>query len=408
MKLIYVTSWYPTQNDTFVVREIEEITKAGHTVEICVLKPGRGAVNALPVAGERVSIHEMSLAVADVAGALGFCFRRRRKALWSCFAEAAGAAVRQPRRAAHLMYVLLATTYLAANRSGSGGQYVHAHFLHAGAIASRWLGMMLGLPYGVTAHTSLVRFDRKLMAKVVREAAVCVGDTLETADLLRGMGNKEVALVRNGIFTAKIACRARSPAVQAEGRPTVLAVGTLIPPKGFATLVAACALLKAQGVPFVCRLIGEGPERASLEDLGRDLRASGHLQMPGTIPIHELMDEYRKAAVFVMASVPSEHGRDGLPTVIIEAMAHGVPVVATKHAAIPELVREGETGYLVPPLDAAALAGAIGRCLEERESCGAMSARARRLIEEEYDLARNVRELLGLIERAGGCREQAA
>lgn len=406
MKLIYVTSWYPTQNDTFVIREIEEITKAGHTVEICVLRPGKGSVSATPVTGERISISQISLSLGDVARALLSCLVRR--SLWVCLAEAAGASLRQPRRATDIMYVLFATAYFAADRSRAGASYVHAHFLHVGAIASRWLGMMLGLPYGVTAHTSLVRFDGRLMTKVVRESAVCVGDTFETVGLLREMGNERTALVRNGIPVSKIVFRGPAPTAQAQECPIILAVGTLIPPKGFATLLAACELLKKEGVSFRCRLIGEGPERGPLEKLGRDLRASGHLEMPGAMPIQDLLEEYRKAAVFVMASVPSEHGRDGLPTVIIEAMAFGVPVVATKHAAIPELVRDGGTGYLVPPLDSEALARALVHCLSDDESRREMCARARRVIEEEYDLSRNVRKLLALIARGGGFEEEAA
>jgi glycosyltransferase involved in cell wall biosynthesis len=180
----------------------------------------------------------------------------------------------------------------------------------------------------------------------------------------------------------------------------MLAVGSLVHPKGFHVLVQACALLRKQGIPFKCRIVGEGYERRNLVRLARDLSIEDAVDMAGALPFRAVRELYRLATVFVMPSVPSPKGSDGLPTVLIEAMALGTPVVASNHAGIPDLVRHRETGLLVKPGGPEALAECIIELLTDSGLRGRLALNGRRLIEAEFDLQHNVAELVRLMEQS--------
>jgi len=397
MRILYVASWYPTMNDTFVIREIAEVVRAGHSVTICVLRPGRPMTSAKAVKMERVNISQVSVSPSDFIRSILIRVFNKPKAFLKCFIEALFACIRQPSRAHHLLYILFAVTWFSSKQTNADARYIHAHFLHTGAIASRWLSIMLDIPYGITAHISKIRFDKRLIKKVVKGASICVGDTLETVALLGSLGNAGAILIRNGIDTQAIAYREPATLHSNTAPPIILGVGTLIPPKGFHVLIDACNILRREGIRFVCRIVGEGVERENLERIGHELIQTRQLDMPGSMPIDELMLQYRHASLLVMPSVPSDYGRDGLPTVIIEAMAHGVPVIGTNHAAIPELVRHKETGLLVSPCDASALAEAVKDLLDNPDLCKELSLRARQVVESEFDIKKSSGRLLSLI-----------
>src|SRR5216117_4094755 len=146
----------------------------------------------------------------------------------------------------------------------------------------------------------------------------------------------------------------------------MVAVGRLIAKKGFANLIRACGLLVQSGKAFQCEIIGEGllenEFRAQIEKLNLQDRVT----LSGAKPQRELRQRLATANVFVLPSViDAEGGMDNLPTVIMEAMAAGLPVVATAIGGIPEMVIQNETGFLVPPGDAVTLASAIGRLSDD-------------------------------------------
>jgi glycosyltransferase involved in cell wall biosynthesis len=181
----------------------------------------------------------------------------------------------------------------------------------------------------------------------------------------------------------------------------VLAVGRLIEKKGFADLIRACALLRAEGCDFRCRIVGKGGLREALRDLIHELELEEHVELSGPMPREVLLEQYRRATVLVAPCVVGSDGnRDGLPTVITEAMALGVPVVATDVTGIPELVEDGRTGLLVRQRDPRALAAAIRRVLGDPDGARSLARAGRERVEERFDLRTNVAELRTLLERA--------
>jgi len=175
-----------------------------------------------------------------------------------------------------------------------------------------------------------------------------------------------------------------------ERPPQIVGVGRLVEKKGFADLIEACAILAAEGREFSCRIIGTGEQETAMRAQIARLGLEDRVELLGPRPQGELVRHVRDAAVFAAPCVVGADGnRDGLPTVLLEAMALGTPCVSTAVTGIPEVVRDGETGLMVPQRDPAALATAIGRLLAERDLRVRLAERARRLVEANFDVRRN-------------------
>jgi glycosyltransferase involved in cell wall biosynthesis len=183
--------------------------------------------------------------------------------------------------------------------------------------------------------------------------------------------------------------------------PLVLAVGRLIEKKGFDDLLRACAVLAREGVDFRCVVVGKGRERGQLEALVNGLGIAERVALGGPLPREELLRLYPRASVFAAPCVVGSDGnRDGLPTVLVEAMALGVPVVATDVTGIPELVEDGVTGLLVRQRDPDGLAAGLRTLLVDAETAARLARRARWRVEERFDLRVNVAELRRLFVEA--------
>jgi glycosyltransferase involved in cell wall biosynthesis len=177
-------------------------------------------------------------------------------------------------------------------------------------------------------------------------------------------------------------------------RPRIVSVGRLIPKKGFAVLLEACRILQAQSVRFVCEIVGSGELEQALRDQISRFNLRDSVVLLGPRPQTEVVELVRQAHVFAAPCVVGEDGnRDGLPTVLLEAMALGTPCVATDVTGIPELVRHGDTGLIVPQNDARSLAAAIRALLRDEPQRHALARRARSLVEAEFDVHRNAAEI---------------
>jgi glycosyltransferase involved in cell wall biosynthesis len=180
--------------------------------------------------------------------------------------------------------------------------------------------------------------------------------------------------------------------------PLRLLAVALCEKKGLDTLVDACALLRDRGVAFGLRIFGDGPERAALE-----ARAAAHglaelVHFGGGVPQEEIAREMRACHAFVLPCRRDRNGdMDGIPTVFMEAMATGRPVVSCAISGIPELVRDGETGLIVPPNDPGALADALARLAADPGLAARLGVGARALVERQHDQRATARRMIGML-----------
>jgi glycosyltransferase involved in cell wall biosynthesis len=188
----------------------------------------------------------------------------------------------------------------------------------------------------------------------------------------------------------------------------ILAVGRLVHKKGFHDLVKACRILVDHGVKFYCVIVGEGPEKGRLEDLIHNSGLEEYVALPGPVPQDRLLqDYYTNASLLVQPSVVSPDGdKDGIPTVIVEALAIGLPVVATEISGIGEAVIDEDTGLIVRPGDPEALAKTMEKLLADPERTRRLAEGGRRMVETRFNLANNAGLVIHLMKFSarGGVR----
>jgi glycosyltransferase involved in cell wall biosynthesis len=178
-------------------------------------------------------------------------------------------------------------------------------------------------------------------------------------------------------------------------------VASLFPKKGHVHLIDALALLAERRPDTVLELVGEGPERERILRRARERGVADRVSLLGPRSSEEVRDTLAAARAFVLASVRLPSGRmEGIPVALMEAMASGVPVVATRLSGIPELVQDGVTGLLVEPGDAHGLAAAMARLLDDDELAGRLAAGARELVERSFSLTREAERLGDLFDES--------
>jgi glycosyltransferase involved in cell wall biosynthesis len=237
------------------------------------------------------------------------------------------------------------------------------------------------------------------LRRKLQDAAATVTISDYNLDYLRdtyGPAAEGVRRIYNGLELE------RFPYKEPRGRvPEIVAVGRLVEKKGFADLIEACSLLRDRGVEVRCRIFGLGEQEPDLRAAVERLGLGNRVRLPGPRPQGDLIKAVGRAAVFAAPCVVGGDGnRDGLPTVLLEAMALGTPCVSTDVTGIPEVLRDGETGLMVPQRDPAALADAIERLLADPELRVRLAGRARRLVEAEFDVRRNAALLRETFEAA--------
>jgi colanic acid/amylovoran biosynthesis glycosyltransferase len=280
--------------------------------------------------------------------------------------------------------------------------HVHAHFASYPALAA-WLAWRLtGIPYSFTAHAYDLYIHQLFLARKARDARFVVAISDFNRRFIRS-GAPEAApihVVHCGVDPAAYAFRARA---LAPARPLrALCVAALREYKGHRFLLDALAA-PGGGLEHVkLELVGGGELREELEEQARRLGLDGRVEFLGGRPEEEVRRLLDEADLFVLPSVVASNGNmEGLPVALMEALACGIPTVSTTTSGIPEIVRDGETGLLVPPGDPAALRAALARILADPAAARRRADAGRRLVEEEFDIAASGRAL-GALFRGGG------
>jgi glycosyltransferase involved in cell wall biosynthesis len=150
-----------------------------------------------------------------------------------------------------------------------------------------------------------------------------------------------------------------------------------------------------QGFDFECHIVGEGPLRESLESQITQLSLEDIVKLCGALPHQEVIEKYQQASIFVLPAILGANGdRDGVPNVILEAMAMELPVVSTQHSGIPEAVQDCISGLLVPPADEIALAQALERLLNDSDLRNNFGRSGRKTVMAQFNVEQNVEQLL--------------
>lgn len=402
MKIAYFVSRFPHLYQTFIRREINEAARQGAEVTIFPIAGPRRRGPSLD-SGCHVSAKLVYFSLASAAAwraaARGFARRPR-----PCLRLLAKLVVDTWRRPAPLLKSI--TAYgkglaLAERIATEGYRHLHAHWATYPATTAMVVSELTGIPFSFAFHAYDLFATRILVPEKIRRAAFVVMNcrfNMEYArSLFPSVPAEKLTLIYNGVDFAAMAPAA---SVAGAGPPLILAVGQLVPTKGFTYLVEACRLLREQGVEFQAAIVGEGPEHKRLDTQIRAAGLENTVRLEGERPEEDIPAYLSRTACLAMPSIAPKRGsHDGLPNVVIEAMAAGVPVVGTALFGIPEAVEHQVTGLLVPPGDAAALRDAMAALLADPDNRRRMGDAARERSRRRFDVRANVARLGALFEQ---------
>ena len=393
----YLFERFPSFTQTFCFREVEEMFRQKMAPAVYSIRPADEQSAFDPALVQHVSyLPEGDELTATIRAARAE--HKIRSDVWEIFNQWGDRGDKMR---------LYEAAWLGLELKRRGIRHVHAHFAGIAARTAYWIKKFWGIGYSFTGHANDIFVETDFpvsLADLVREARFVVTETDFARDWMRGKFPKSARKfhrVYNGIHADKCL-----PAgIIEEGIPKITSVGRLVEKKGFATLIEACGRLREQNVSFYCRIVGTGPLENALREQIAQLDLGQHVALEGARSEDEVLRFLRGARVFALACArEADGGMDNLPTVIMEAMACGLPVISMRLAGVPEMVIAGQTGELVGEGDAAALAHAIGNLLNNRELARRLGERGREVALEKFATSATTRELKHLLAKHGRIR----
>jgi glycosyltransferase involved in cell wall biosynthesis len=395
-KVAYVLAEFPSMSETFILREMMALEQRGVQILPFALRRPVSNVTHPEAKPFLVRVHyRLSLtAWPSMTSVLYVLFKRPFRFL-SLLGKALAKGDPDDGSRLRAVYHLLTAAEFARAAGRSGVTQVHAHFAYVPADIGAMMARLLGVRFSLSAHAwDLYTRKKEATRARVRAASFVAVCTREGRDCLKGvcpwLPDDRLVLLRHGVFPDRYA---RANAME----PVILGVGRLEEKKGFQYLIDACRLLKESGVRFRCVMAGGGtlyqPLLEQIEKSGLTLDVS----LAGELTQDKLMDLYGTAMVLVVPSVAAADGdRDGLPNVLLEAMAMQIPVLATASPAITEVITDGVQGLLVPPGNSQRLAEGLKVLLADEGARQRMGGRGRETVCRDFNVNRNVEKLVDL------------
>jgi glycosyltransferase involved in cell wall biosynthesis len=397
--IAYIVKAWPRLSETFILNEIISLEQRGVPIRIfSVREPDAGPCHS-KVAKVRAKVTCLALGPhwkQAVAANLRLLCRQPGRYLRLLLEVIAAKVVRHrfgpPRH-------FFQAAYLAEILSREPADHLHAHFASTPARVAMLAHRLSGIPYTFTAHAKDIYLSDPEAFRVKLEEA---GAVVTCTQYNRGFLSRQYGPLCDG----KVHCIYHGLDISqfkfalpqnVESEPLILSVGRLVEKKGLGDLIAAADVLRGRGRVFQVEIIGSGPQRETLKAQAKRLGLADRVRLAGA-QAHEMVClAYQRASVFVLPCVIASNGdRDGIPNVLLEAMASGVPVVSTPISGIPELIEPGVDGLLVPPNDPAALAEAIGKLLASQELRESLARAARAKIESSFSLDASAERLLAV------------
>jgi glycosyltransferase involved in cell wall biosynthesis/peptidoglycan/xylan/chitin deacetylase (PgdA/CDA1 family) len=395
LKVAYVMSRFPKLTETFILYEILELYNQGVQVEVYPLLRQRETVTHQ--AAERLlpQIHFRPFLSISVLMANLHFIRRRPLAYIKAWFEVLWGTLGSARFFAGAVIYFPKVVRFAYEMSQSGVQHIHAHFANHPALAALIIHRLTGIPYSFTAHGSDIHRDTTMLARKVAAAEYVISISKYNKELIveecgEQLRNK-IHVIHCGVDPNVFA-----PCQTPTDRPLqIICVGSLVEVKGHKYLIEACRILKSRGIDFLCHMVGNGPLRAALEKQIKEAGLNDRINMHGALPRMEVASRMAGSDVMALTSALARDGqREGIPVVLMEAMASGLPVVASRLSGIPELVESGKTGFLVPPGDPVAIAEALETLARDKQLRIRMGRAGREKALREFNLRQSATRLL--------------
>jgi len=396
----YVLKKFPRLSETFVLNEILGVEAAGIEVTVCALRPSDDEPHHAAL--DRLQADIVAVDAPRFAVESGLAQIERERGVEAAAAAAAFVAALPDNRGPKVLRQGLAVAAEVRHRQLT---HLHAHFVTVAAHTAYLAHLATGVPFTVTAHAKDIYrhgVDPAIFAEVVAAATglvtVCEANEQHIRRVLLAGAPCRVVVIPNGLPLDDL-----PPPQPPASRSGILAVGRLVEKKGFDILVEAAALLRDRGRAVPITIIGAGDRHQALHEQIQRLGLDPQVQLAGPLPREEVLRRMAGGRLLAVPCVTGADGnRDALPTVVIEAMACGLPVVATPVGGIGEMVRHGREGLLVPEHDVEALADALAEILDHDDLWAQLSAAGPQRVAERFRQDTTLPMLLELFRAGGG------
>lgn len=408
--IAYIMSRFPKVTETFILREMIELEKIGQPILILPLLPVNEPVIHHDVNYLMNKVSFTPFISLDILSAnFRFLIRdaeKYLKILWIALKGNFGSA----NLFIGALGIFPKSVFFAQTIEEKGVRHVHAHYATHPALSALIISELTGISFSFTAHAHDIFVHKRMLEEKIRKARFVVTisefNKRYILKLCPEINENKIKVVHCGVdlgmYSSQYASKARAIDYNVHTKTVhginnhllILCVASLQPYKGIDCLLRACSLLKNHPIRFRCQIVGEGKERKRLEDLITDLNLNEEVVLLGNQTQEMVAELLGKFDLFVCSSVVAENGQmEGIPVAIMEAMASGLPVVATDISGIPELVEDGVTGILVPPRNERALADAIIKLYYDETLRKDMGRRGREKVAADFELKSTVAKL---------------
>jgi glycosyltransferase involved in cell wall biosynthesis len=412
MKIAYLLKTFPKLSETFILNEILELERQGLELHIFSLREASETKMHAGVAEVKAGVTYLRY-VPPQAALHRIPFERYAQRLqrsndrWFVF-------VRRPVRYLRTLLFHLRRSgrrryfdqALGLARELLKGEFthLHAHFANEPTSVANLAHHLTGCPFSFTAHAKDIYLsDRADLANKIAAAEFVITCTGFNRNYLAEIAapNAPIHVCYHGVDVSRFSCEPDVRRADSIEPLQILSVGRFCEKKGFPYLLQACYRLKQRGSRFVCRIIGFGPLQQELEELIRSLQLQDCVVLAGKMTQDKLIDEYRRADLFALSCLVTDDGdRDGIPNVLVEAMAMGLPVVSTPVSGIGELLDHMQNGILAAEKDSESLAAAMELLLEDPSLRRRLGTNGRQRVMDAFSLDRSTGKVRDLLLRA--------
>jgi glycosyltransferase involved in cell wall biosynthesis len=394
-KIGYIVSLFPCWSETFIINELVELKKRGIGLTIFSIRKDFEKFTQ-EKARQFIKDTRYTKKIGIVLS-LFFWFIRRPLVILGLFIMVLGKRYNNFKEFTKHIWCIVVASFFARIAKKEGIEHLHAHFATYPAFTAFAINKLTGIPYTFTCHAHDIFLDKTFLKEVIAGAktVVTISD-YNKRYIVDYCGNgvaDKISVIHCGLNLSDFQlARAKKDG----GRKNIVSIGRFTEMKGFEYLIKACNRLK-ESIDFKCRIIGEGPFKNQLQNLIDTSGLNKYVALEGVQDNQKVRVVLNEADIFVLPSVWSEKdGQDGIPVVLMEAMASGVPVVASRLSGIPELVIDKSTGLLVEPRDEAGLAQKIMELTNDSILQKELVLNARRKIEQEFNAERSADSLINL------------
>ncbi len=402
MKLAYIIGSYPALTTTFIDREILLLQSWGVDLKVISIRRSKSKLSAEQESIQRKVTYLLPVNFWHLLIAHLVFVTQKFRIFWGTLFYLLQRP--HPNLKASLKTILHfgEGVYAAYWLRNDECEHIHAHFADRASTIALVASRLLGIRYSLTAHAMDIYVNPVLLPEKISGAsfvATCTAYNQAHLHALLSNGTREkIKCIYHGLDTRPYQPTANGR--QTKDVPVLLAVGQLKEKKGFTYLLQACQNLKEKGYQFKCQIVGDGPLKDDLESQISRHSLEDVVELCGALPHEKVIERYSQAAIFVLPAVTSSDGdRDGIPNVILEALAMQLPVVSTDHSGIPEVIVDGENGLLVKSKDVTALTAALTHLIEQPELRQHLGKNGRMTVLEKFDLPANIGALFNEFQR---------